>query len=119
MSDPTPEQMREAVEAIVLADYGGTAEDARLGLGVDGLSYERKAARRALDALLALGWRAPVREGGEIEDPIVAAIEASWGERCPDYNEDCCICQAWAQYDEMKYAQDEHLEQSCSPHPWG
>ena len=30
------------------------------------------------------------------------AMEAHWGKRCPDYEQDCPCCEAWDEYDEMK-----------------
>jgi hypothetical protein len=27
------------------------------------------------------------------------AVNAEFGERCPDYDPECCVCQAWARYD--------------------
>ena len=74
----TPEQLREAVEAMARAmwerDIHGPqiTWDEFLSLPInvhrtDIASSVRAKAAAALDALLALGWRAPVREGGEIE----------------------------------------------------
>jgi len=30
---------------------------------------------------------------------IKEAIEFYWGERCPDHEAECVICQAWKEYD--------------------
>jgi hypothetical protein len=35
---------------------------------------------------------------------IEEAIGFYWGERCPDTEKDCVICQAWAQYDVLNLA---------------
>lgn len=44
----TPDPDAALVERMVIANYGGTPEDALNGHGVDGLNYERKAMRRVL-----------------------------------------------------------------------
>ena len=36
-------------------------------------------------------------------DPIEEAIENYWGERCPDYDADCVVCQAWKEFDAIEY----------------
>jgi hypothetical protein len=33
--------------------------------------------------------------------PVHEAILFYWGERCPDYEEDCPVCEAWEQYDAL------------------
>lgn len=33
---------------------------------------------------------------------IKYAIQEIWGERCPDYCEDCPCCDAWKQYDDLR-----------------
>jgi hypothetical protein len=43
------------------------------------------------------------------KDPIVEAIEEQWGERCPDYEESCILCQVWKQYDKLKGNSDERV----------
>ena len=35
---------------------------------------------------------------------IAEAIEFYWGERCPDYEAGCPICEAWKQYDKLMEA---------------
>jgi hypothetical protein len=35
---------------------------------------------------------------------IEEAIEAHWGDRCPDFDADCACCQAWAEYDRLSSA---------------
>jgi hypothetical protein len=32
---------------------------------------------------------------------IEQAIESYWGERCPDYEEGCVVCEAWRDYDNL------------------
>ena len=32
---------------------------------------------------------------------IEQAIEGHWGERCPDYEEGCLVCDAWREYDNL------------------
>ena len=32
---------------------------------------------------------------------IEEAIKNYWGERCPDYDADCVVCQAWASVDHL------------------
>jgi hypothetical protein len=32
---------------------------------------------------------------------IEQAIEGYWGERCPDYEEGCVVCEAWRDYDNL------------------
>jgi hypothetical protein len=32
---------------------------------------------------------------------IEQAIEGQWGERCPDYEEGCLVCEAWREYDNL------------------
>ena len=29
------------------------------------------------------------------------AIEGHWGERCPDHEDECVVCKAWEQYDQV------------------
>jgi len=29
----------------------------------------------------------------------VITVNAEFGERCPDFDPDCCVCQAWAGFD--------------------
>ena len=78
MSQITPDWRREAVEAMARAmwerDIHGPqiTWDEFLSLPInvhrtDMASSVRAKAAAALDALLAIGWRPPVREGGEIE----------------------------------------------------
>lgn len=52
----------------------------------------------------------------EREDAILArddlprieqAIMIVWGDRCPDFNEDCPICQAWGEYDALNRGGDD------------
>ena len=32
---------------------------------------------------------------------IKEAIEFYWGERCPDHEAECVVCQAWEEYDDL------------------
>jgi hypothetical protein len=32
---------------------------------------------------------------------IEQAIESYWGERCPDHEEGCVVCDAWREYDNL------------------
>ena len=32
---------------------------------------------------------------------IEQAIESYWGERCSDYEEECVVCEAWREYDNL------------------
>ena len=32
---------------------------------------------------------------------IEQAIESYWGERCPDHEEGCVVCEAWRDYDNL------------------
>jgi hypothetical protein len=32
---------------------------------------------------------------------IEQAIESYWGERCPDYEKGCVVCEAWRDYDNL------------------
>ena len=32
---------------------------------------------------------------------IEQAIESYWGERCPDHEEGCVVCEAWREYDNL------------------
>jgi hypothetical protein len=32
---------------------------------------------------------------------IEEAVEFYWGERCPDHEAECVICQAWKEYDDL------------------
>ena len=36
------------------------------------------------------------------DDLIAEAIEDQFGERSPDFHQDCSTCQAWAQYDALR-----------------
>ena len=33
---------------------------------------------------------------------IEEAITNYWGERCPDHEDECPVCQAWHEYDEAR-----------------
>jgi len=33
-------------------------------------------------------------------NPVHEAIEFYWGKRCEDYEETCCVCEAWKQFDD-------------------
>ena len=35
----------------------------------------------------------------EAAEKVTEAVEAHWGERCPDFDADCACCQAWAELD--------------------
>ncbi len=37
----------------------------------------------------------------EPSNRVEEAITEYWGKRCPDFDETCCICQAWADYDSL------------------
>jgi len=32
---------------------------------------------------------------------IEQALTEHWGERCPDHEDECVVCAAWAQYDKV------------------
>ncbi len=34
---------------------------------------------------------------------IEEAIKNYWGERCPDHDADCVVCQAWKEFDTIEY----------------
>ena len=34
-----------------------------------------------------------------LREKVIEAVEAHWGERCPDFDADCACCQAWAELD--------------------
>ena len=36
---------------------------------------------------------------------IEEAIKNYWGERCPDHDADCVVCQAWQEFDTIEYVQ--------------
>ena len=36
-----------------------------------------------------------------IDEILVRACEAELGERCPDYEPECCVCQAWMEFDKL------------------
>lgn len=33
---------------------------------------------------------------------IKKAIKGYYGKRCPDFDPDCVVCQAWAEYDKLR-----------------
>jgi hypothetical protein len=35
------------------------------------------------------------------DNPVHEALLFYWGDRCPDYEEGCPVCEAWKQYDSM------------------
>lgn len=35
----------------------------------------------------------------EAAEKVTEAVEAHWGERCPNFDADCACCQAWAELD--------------------
>ena len=37
---------------------------------------------------------------------IEEAITAYVGERCPDFDPECAVCQTWAEYDGLKQMED-------------
>jgi hypothetical protein len=39
-------------------------------------------------------------------NPVEEAIEQYWGERCPDHEEGCPICDAWQAYDMLAQQRD-------------
>jgi hypothetical protein len=41
---------------------------------------------------------------------IAEAIEFYWGERCPDHEAGCPICEAWKQYDLLVKHNEAHFE---------
>ena len=45
---------------------------------------------------------------------VKEAIIASWGKRCPDYHEQCPICQAWKEYDTLEAIKEE-VRDYCMP----
>jgi len=34
-------------------------------------------------------------------NPVHEAVQFFWGERCPDHEDGCVVCSAWAQYDRI------------------
>ena len=43
-----------------------------------------------------------VKWGNELENnPVHEAVLFYWGERCPDHEDGCPVCEAWEQYDNM------------------
>ena len=34
-------------------------------------------------------------------NPIHEAVQFYWGERCPEHEDGCPICEAWKQYDQL------------------
>lgn len=40
--------------------------------------------------------------------PTAEEITRDWGERCPDFDQDCGCCQMWATYDMVKGIQAEN-----------
>ncbi len=46
-------------------------------------------------------------------DFIAEAITAHWGERCPDHEAGCFVCNAWTQYDALRFSADLR----ANPHP--
>lgn len=44
---------------------------------------------------------------------IEEAITAHWGDRCQDFGPDCPTCQAWAEYDALRTARADALEQAA------
>ena len=34
-------------------------------------------------------------------NPVHEAVLFYWGERCPDHEDGCPVCEAWEQYDNM------------------
>lgn len=46
-------------------------------------------------------------------DFIAEAISEHWGERCPDNEPGCFICDAWSQYDSLRFSADLR----ANPHP--
>lgn len=57
----------DLIEAMVVASYGGTWEDALVGLGVDGLDFERKAMHRVLAVIRAEARARAVQEPNHAE----------------------------------------------------
>jgi hypothetical protein len=47
---------------------------------------------------LSHGWRI---EMPEQPNPIHEAIESYWGERCPEHEDGCPVCEVWKQYYEL------------------
>ena len=40
-------------------------------------------------------------------NPVHEAVLFYWGERCPDHEDGCPVCEAWEQYDNMTDNQGE------------
>ena len=34
-------------------------------------------------------------------NPVHEAVQFYWGERCPEHEDGCPVCEAWSQYDDM------------------
>jgi len=43
---------------------------------------------------------------------IEQAIKSYYGERCPDHDADCVVCQAWEQWDKIRRPYNEALEET-------
>lgn len=40
-----------------------------------------------------------------------------WGERCPDYDDNCCICSAWKEFDEyLKVLKSKNVNRKTNNH---
>ena len=37
---------------------------------------------------------------------VTEAVAEYWGKRCPDYHEDCAVCQAWKECDYLEGVQE-------------
>ena len=46
---------------------------------------------------------------------IKEAIEFYWGERCPDHEAECVVCQAWKEYDDLRNALEEEIRDYMMP----
>ena len=46
---------------------------------------------------------------------IEEAVEFYWGERCPDHEAECVVCQAWKEYDDLRDALEEEIRDYMLP----
>lgn len=74
------------------------------------LATERDQLRQSLDRDYAIVER-------EDLTPVEKAIMIVWGERCPEHNDDCHTCRAWAQYDAV-IARSERDRLEADNHKW-
>ena len=68
----------------------------------------RRMKAKDFDALICTP--ANVAKVASAVDAVYAAqIEAEYGERCPDYEPECCVCRAWKEFDDWRGASPQSL----------